>query len=477
MAPLHRVLFASAVLTMTMPLASSACPPFEPASTIAVGPRPDALAAGDVNGDGFPDLVVANDYDVMVLFGDGAGSFAPGPRTPVVAGPRTIVLTNLNGDSRLDLVVAGGHSFGDELQLLLGNGNGTFTSRQTFVGNTSQDLTTGDFNGDGHADIAIIDMDFWAPNPPSGGYANIYLGNGDGTVHFGGRYATLDIPSSIITSDFNGDGRADLAVRCNAGVAVLLGNGDGSFGSKTGHAMTGAGIAAGDVDGDGRIDLVAAAPASDGASVLLGDGNGAFGIETLYPSGDGPWSAAVVDLFGRGVVDVLTADLYGNTVSLLPGLGDGSVGPPMSFAVGNSPTAILVADFDRDSRPDVAAANFNSDTVSVLLGRRIDLPWIAFETPETIVWQAVPGALAYHVYRGAVADLVDANADGLPDGGYGQCFDAHDPDRSDTALVDAETPPAGAAFFYLASVVGSGGDQGIGVTGACLARTPTSVCP
>ncbi|MGH9461093.1 MAG: FG-GAP repeat domain-containing protein [Vicinamibacteria bacterium] len=474
----HHVLLVSVVFTVAARLASAACSPFDPPSTNAVGDRPSALAAGDLNGDGFPDLVVGNAYDVSVLFGDGAGSFTAGPWTPVIAFPRTIVLTDFNGDSRLDLAVVGGYALDIECQILLGNGDGTFTSRQSLVGNTSTDMVTGDFDGDGRADLAIVDMYFPAPDPPFGGYAVIYLGNGDGTVRFHGRYTTLNLPVSIVTSDFNGDGRADLAATCREGVAVLLGVGDGSFGTMTGYAAGGLGdLAAVDLDGDGRIDLVAADAASDEVSVLLGDGNGAFGAETRYPTGDGPSRIAAVDLYGRELADILTPDHYGNTVSLLPSRGDGSLGPPTQFTAGDSPAAILVADFDRDGRPDVAVTNFNADTVSVLLGKRADRPWIVFETAETIVWRAVPGALAYNVYRGALADLVDQNADGLPDGGYGACFDDHDPDLSDTSLVDSETPSVGAGFFYFASVVGSSGDQGIGVTSACLPRAPSSVCP
>src|SRR4029453_18801213 len=115
----HHVLLVSVVFTVAARLASAACPPFDPPATIAVGHRPDALATGDVNGDGFPDLVVANSYDVSVLFGDGAGSFTPGPQTPVIALPRTIVLTDFNGDSELDLAVVGGYSLEAQCQILL----------------------------------------------------------------------------------------------------------------------------------------------------------------------------------------------------------------------------------------------------------------------------------------------------------------------------------------------------------------------
>ena len=475
----QHVLLISVVFTMATRLASAACSPFDPPSTIAVGHHPNALAAGDVNGDGFPDLVVANaDLDsVTVLLGNGAGSFTVGPWTSVVDAPRAVVLTDFNGDSRLDLAVIGARVLDVNCQILLGNDDGTFTLTQSLVRGVSLDMVTGDFDGDGHVDIAIVDFNSTPPDPPTGGYAVIYLGIGDGTVRFRGVYAT-PLFGPIVTSDFNGDGHPDLAVRSSGRVAVLLGVGDGSFGTMTAYAAGGDdGLAAGDLDGDGRIDLVAADAASDGVSVLLGDGNGAFGVETRYPSGDGPVSAAVVDIFGRGVEDILTVDRDGDTVSLLPSHGDGSVGPPTETAVGDTPVAITVADFDRDARPDVAVANFNADSVSVLLGKRADRPWIGFETPETIVWRAVPGAFAHNVYRGALADLVDADANAVPDGGYGACFDDHDADLSDTSVVDAETPFAGTGFFYLVSVVGSSGDQGIGVTSACAPRLPSSVCP
>src|SRR5258705_7818616 len=133
----HRVLLLSVVFTVPARLASAACSPFDPPSIVAVGDRPNALAAGDINGDGFLDLVVGISYDVSVLFGDGAGSFTTGPRTPVLAGPRAIFLTDFNGDSRLDLVVDGGYAVDVELQILLGTGTGAFISSQSFVGNTS----------------------------------------------------------------------------------------------------------------------------------------------------------------------------------------------------------------------------------------------------------------------------------------------------------------------------------------------------
>lgn len=199
-------------------LASAECSPFDPPSTVAVGHHPNSLAAGDVNGDGFPDLVVANaDSDsVTVYLGVGAGSFTVGPSTPVLDSPGAVVLTDFNGDSRLDLAVIGHLVLGVNFQIFLGNGNGTFNLTQSLLRGVSLAMVTGDFNGDGHVDIAIIDFNSTPPDPPTGGYAVIYLGNGDGTVRFRGAYAA-PLFGPIITSDFNGDGRSDLAVRSSGG--------------------------------------------------------------------------------------------------------------------------------------------------------------------------------------------------------------------------------------------------------------------
>ena len=474
-----RVLWVSVVLAVSA-FPALPCPLFGPASTWAVGHHPDGLAAGDVNGDGFPDLVIANwDADnVSVLLGDGHGSFTAGPQTPVGNGPDFLVAADFNGDSRLDLALVA--TFDAECRIFLGNGDGTFTLRQSLAGASIQGLATGDFDNDGRPDLAILDLNFAPPEPPTGAFVNLYLGNGDGSVRLRGRSTTLDISNAICAKDVNGDGYADLAVGSilSAGVSVLLGTGDGSFGTQTTYATGAAsGVAAGDVDGDGRIDLVTANHASDDVSVLLGDGSGAFGPETRHGSGDGPWAIAAVDLFGRGRADVVTADLDGDTVSLLASGGDGSLGPPVEFVAGDQPNDVAVADFDRDGRLDVAVVNYSSDSVSVLLGKNADRPWIVFTAPDTISWLPVAGALEYNVYRGDLADLVDANEDGLPDAGYGVCRTDQDPDPSDTSFVAPEQPSTGEGFFYLVSVLASSGDEGLGVTSACLPREPTPVCP
>ena len=86
-------------------------------------------------------------------------------------------------------------------------------------------------------------------------------------------------------------------------------------------------------------------------------------------------------------------------------------------------------------------------------------------------------ASSYNVYRGVLSDLVDTDADGLPDAGYGTCQNDRDPDTTDNHFVDADVPPVGDGFFYLRAVVDSEGERGLGETSAGLARVPSTPCP
>jgi hypothetical protein len=134
-------------------------------------------------------------------------------------------------------------------------------------------VALGDFNGDGRLDIVVTNFSASVHN----GSANVLLGNGDGTFQAAVSYSVGGNPISVAVGDFNGDGKADLAV-CNFGgyVSVLLGNGDGTFRPAVNYSVAGAltSIAMGDFDGDGNADLVVTNWGSSGVSVLLGNGDG-----------------------------------------------------------------------------------------------------------------------------------------------------------------------------------------------------------
>ncbi len=232
-----------------------------------------SVAVADLNGDGKLDIVYANTFTVMgvtVLFGNGDGTFTAGGQFATDSFPAQVGLADVNQDGKLDLVLAGAQPFFGEtrsvVEVLLGNGDGTFGAEQVVPG-TQKSLTgsaqpanfaVADFNGDG-----IPDLVYFSPDQ-----AEMYLGNGDGTFA-----APLGMPVSSISTvtflgDFNGDGKLDLLTQ--AGV-LLLGNGDGTFsvGFNMENLVPNPSIAFVDVIGDFNDD-----GEIDGATVVHGNNNG-----------------------------------------------------------------------------------------------------------------------------------------------------------------------------------------------------------
>src|SRR5262249_36715460 len=168
-------------------------------------------------------------------------------------------------------------------------------------GNNVRNVAVGDFNGDGKLDMAV-------PNSTDRD-VSILLGNGDGTFTPVGTY-TIDTgiggnsPRFVVAADFNEDGKQDLAVTDSANglVAILLGNGDGSFQAPVTYGVgTGPnGMSVGDFNRDGHLDLAVANSGSGDVTILLGNGNGAFPGGTSFAAGTNPFSVAVGDFNGDG---------------------------------------------------------------------------------------------------------------------------------------------------------------------------------
>ncbi len=198
-----------------------ASPPLKP---VGVGDHPRSVVLADVNGDGRPDLVAANQYDgtVSVLLGNGDGSFQPRPALAVGYGPRSVAVADVNGDGKPDLVVA---NYGDNtVSVLLGNGNGSFQPQPTVpVGAGPSAVVAADVNGDGRPDLVVADYGDAA--------VDVLLGNGDGTFGPEQTFPTGPGPRAVQVADVNGDGEADLIVADygDAAVSLLVGSGDGSF--------------------------------------------------------------------------------------------------------------------------------------------------------------------------------------------------------------------------------------------------------
>ena len=397
---------------------------FEEGQTFEAGNSPQSVATGDFDGDGLPDLVTADGSSaVSVLLGDGHGGFGS-PRTfslsPLV-GTWSVAAADFNGDGLYDFVVTiSGFSpqFRGGFVVFLGNGFGGFQRAGTYeTGTRALFVTTGDFNGDGVPDLAVIH----GGRPPGflDSNVSVLLGNGDGTFRGAQNLAAGNHPVFAAAGDFNGDGYQDLAV-VNQGtddVSVFLSNGDGSF-QPAQHLQPNSGpvsVAIADFNLDGRQDLAVTGGFTHQVSVLLGNGDGSFQLAGQYPCyginqivaadfngdgfpdiavggvwvllgiGDGSFQSprgfvvgdsgfmAVDDFNGDGVPDLAVANPFGNTVtvllgSVLLGSGDGSFPAPRRFPAGNTPSSIAVGDFNGDGVQDLAAANLFSNDVSVLLG-------------------------------------------------------------------------------------------------------------
>jgi len=247
---------------------------------LASYPTPDlpaAVAVGDFNGDHKPDLVTVDEsgychcHCISVFLGNGDGTFQQPPiNTLPLTPPVAIGIGDFNHDGKLDLVSVGQFGSPGQADILLGNGDGTFTPGDSYaLGSDPQSVAVADFNGDHILDLAIAD--------PESGNIDILLGNGDGTFRQGPVISGLAFPGGIQKGDFNGDGKVDLAFLTGVHstvLNVLLGNGDGSFTPAMTFQLPGesAAIASADFNGDHRNDIVVADYLGNAVITLLNTG-------------------------------------------------------------------------------------------------------------------------------------------------------------------------------------------------------------
>jgi hypothetical protein len=335
-----------------------------PRSDYPVGSKPAAIASADFNGDGYPDLAVANEGDntVSILLNDGSGSFTTGQVIPVPAGPVALVAGDFSGNGKQDLAVVSRDA--GTVTVLGGNGDGTFSLLQEIhVAKDPVAIVSADFNGDGKPDLAVASS---AANTVS-----ILLGKGDGTFEGPLDLPVGSTPVALATGDFNGDGKIDLAVvdQGDNNVLILNGLGDGTF-SRGGTFPTGTmpdAIVVTDLNGDGNTDLAVTNATANTVSILFGNGNGTFQPKIDYATGNDPVAIVAADFNLDGFPDLAVLNQTDNTVSIFVNSGTGSFGGRIDIQTGNTPDAMVTDDFDKDGRPDLAVANQADNTVSVIL--------------------------------------------------------------------------------------------------------------
>jgi FG-GAP-like repeat/FG-GAP repeat len=261
---------------------------------------------------------------VVELLGNGDGTFRVGPMAPAANSQATLVAGDFNGDGVSDIAVAYGPTlnFGPPfnqpdpangtVHLYLGSRNGTLTDSGV-IGNLGASfrapaLVAADFNGDGKLDLA--------GSTTASPQVTVLLGNGDGTFRNGGVTPIAAGSDSLVAADFNGDGKTDLAALdpLSGGVVVLIGRGDGTFsggpGFQFGFGSQAATLVASDFNGDGKIDLATAIYPLNEVRIAPGTGSGTFGAIVAVPapgtSFNGATDLAATDLNGDGRADLVT---------------------------------------------------------------------------------------------------------------------------------------------------------------------------
>ena len=371
-------------------------PGFAAKVDFATGSNPEAVAIGDFNGDGKPDLVVAstNAMAVSVLLnttasGALAPSFAAKVDFPAGMGPVSIAIGDLNGDGKPDLAVA--NVGANTVSVLInttapGAATPSFAATVDFpTGASPEYVAFADIDGCGRPELAVANfgsntVSILLDTTPAGGTTPSFAAKVD--------FPTGEGPVAIAVGDLDGDGRPDLAVaNLTSNTVSLLRDAGGSELAAPTYAAkvdfpTGAGpnsVAIGDLDGDGRPDVAVANRDETTVSLLFNTtATGATvpscAAKVDVSTGAGPNFVAIGDLDGDGRADLATANFGSDTVSVVldtaaAGASTPSFAASVDYATGAKPRTVAIGDFDGDGKADLVIGNTSSSSVSVLLAR------------------------------------------------------------------------------------------------------------
>jgi VCBS repeat protein len=384
---------------------------------------PEAVATGDFNGDGSVDVAYArSDFfaqGMTVQFNLGDGTMGPAASYPAATESTDIKAGDVNGDGHLDLVLAslGSSLTNNVIDVYINDGLGTFTHRTSTGGEGPQKMALADLDGDGDVDLAM-----------SSGYfstiMSVLVNDGTGTFTSERRYTVGDGPLGIAAADFDGDGDVDLALArddsstLKTKVGLWANDGTAHFTrlrEVTSVEEGAPSLVADDFNLDGKPDLVVGMVGTDHQVVMLNQGSLMF-AQTVYVTGFSAWDLSSGDLDGDGDPDVVLATLGSSStgdMSILRNRGDGTF-KALRFASGFNPHDAAIADFDKDGRADIVVANGNTETGAIHLQR----PGFRFGPPGLMNTDLFVGSIE-HSDIDHDGDMDLAVSEGDPFGGTG----------------------------------------------------------
>jgi hypothetical protein len=364
-----------------------------------------AVLSGDLTGDGRPDVVARTSINTILLFPTQSdGSIGTGSLLYHGTSLSDVVIADVNGDGHPDVIVA--ERSPNSLVVILSNGDGSFAAPLvTPLSFEPTQIAAGDFNSDGKKDVAV--------RSASGPLFVVLSGDGAGNFAEISRLTLAGSPYALVTGDIDGDGHADVLIANNnpIGYQLYFGKGDGTFDMPVtvpGAPSASSKIILADLDGDGDLEIISCEFAANSVTVVVNLGSRAFSAPAAYnvlPANafayGNPFDLVVLDATDDGKPDVIVSLSNERLIATLPGNGDGSLGTIQYSAVSfpTYPESLTAADFTGDGRVDVVMSTgegrvrlFRNASGESAMSFRPQYPTLSVGQTQTFLVQVVTPA-------------------------------------------------------------------------------------
>lgn len=349
---------------------------FQTFTSNATGTLPDAVVEADINNDGNADLIVGNftSANLSILLGNGDGTFQAQSLLAAGSQPASIDVADLNGDGNLDLVVGNRGTGAGTFSFFSGNGDGTFSPKVDYVSGLGpgaenvEGVAIGDIDGDGVNEVITANR--------QEGTVEVFENDGSGNFTSSTTYAVGANARDVKLADLNNDGILDLISNGSSNQKVLLGNGDGTFGTATSYSTSSigsSGAETADLNNDGYLDLVVNGRTNSEFGILLNNGDGTFqSMVTTTTSGTDIANVLSADLNGDGNADVVVSDLTSGGAFLYLGNGDGTFQAEQTLDSTTTRREMVAYDFNGDGGVDLAMTGAGTNTLDIFMANTED---------------------------------------------------------------------------------------------------------